>query len=185
MYNADGSESEMCGNACGASRSTSMTTASGGPITRIQTGRGILAVDLEVKAGKVDRVRVNMGEPIVEGAKIRRLAGNPPLDATDSGWANAARRASDKSALRHLRRERDGRTGARPGTKNRIRAGVPSPRECEFIEVLANGSPAANVERGSGETLACGTGRALCASPACSLTTERRDINHLRGGDLS
>ena len=82
MFNADGSESEMCGNGLrcvakyvydhGIRRADSL---------RIQTGRGILAVDLEVKNGKVDRVRVNMGQPILEAAKIpTKLPGNPPLD---------------------------------------------------------------------------------------------------------
>src|SRR6188768_1079922 len=65
MYNADGSESEMCGNGLrcvakyvydhGIKRNEKL---------KIETGRGILAVDLELKAGKVDRACVNMGEPI-------------------------------------------------------------------------------------------------------------------------
>src|SRR3954452_12121823 len=82
MYNVDGSEAEMCGNGLrcvakyvydhGIKRANTL---------RIQTGRGTLAVDLELKAGKVERARVNMGEPILEAAKIpTRLVGNPPLD---------------------------------------------------------------------------------------------------------
>src|SRR3954452_23559723 len=71
MYNADGSEAEMCGNGLrcvakyvydhGIRRADTL---------RIQTGRGILAVDLELKGGMVDRVRVNMGEPILEPERI-------------------------------------------------------------------------------------------------------------------
>ena len=82
MYNVDGSEAEMCGNGLrcvakyvydhGIKRAQTL---------RIQTGRGILTVDLETKGGKVDRARVNMGQPILEAAKIpTKLAGNPPLD---------------------------------------------------------------------------------------------------------
>src|SRR5262245_22402895 len=80
MFNADGSESEMCGNGLrcvakyvhdhGIARKTRLN---------IETGRGVLTVDLEVKDGKAVRVRVNMGEPILEAAKIpTTLPGNPP-----------------------------------------------------------------------------------------------------------
>src|SRR3954471_5287459 len=83
MFNADGSESEMCGNGLrcvakyvydhGIGRKERLT---------IETGRGILTVDLEVKGGKARRVRVDMGEPILEAAKIpTTLAGNPPTDS--------------------------------------------------------------------------------------------------------
>src|SRR5688500_731635 len=61
MYNVDGSEAEMCGNGIrcvakyvydhGIKRS---------PTLRIQTGRGILDIDVETKGGKVERARVNM-----------------------------------------------------------------------------------------------------------------------------
>src|ERR1041385_1738244 len=74
MYNADGSEAEMCGNGIrclakyvydhGIKRSERL---------KIQTGRGVLALDLELKDGKVDRVRVNMGQPILEATKIPTL----------------------------------------------------------------------------------------------------------------
>src|SRR3954471_13498970 len=82
MFNADGSEAEMCGNGL---RCVAKYVYDKGikraEMLRIQTGRGILTVNLEVKAGKVDRVQVNMGQPILEAAKIpTKLAGNPPLD---------------------------------------------------------------------------------------------------------
>src|SRR5262245_7480423 len=82
MFNADGSESEMCGNGlrCVAKYVYEYGIKPAETL-RIQTGRGILTVDLELKNNKVDRARVNMGQPILEGAKIpTRLAGNPPLD---------------------------------------------------------------------------------------------------------
>src|SRR5688500_17584333 len=71
MFNADGSESEMCGNGLrcvakyvydyGIRRS---------PTLRLQTGRGILSVDLEVQNDKVQRVHVNMGAPILQSSAI-------------------------------------------------------------------------------------------------------------------
>ena len=50
--------------------------------SKIETGRGVLTVDLEVRDGKAMRVRVNMGEPILEAAKIpTTLPGDPPVNA--------------------------------------------------------------------------------------------------------
>src|SRR3989440_627795 len=82
MFNADGSESEMCGNGlrCVAKYVYDHGIARKDRLT-IETGRGILTVDLEVKGGKAQRVRVDMGEPILEAAKIpTTLTGNPPVE---------------------------------------------------------------------------------------------------------
>src|SRR4051794_16600840 len=81
MFNADGSESEMCGNGL---RCVAKFVHDHGIATKprlaIETGRGVLTVDLEVKNGKAERVRVNMGEPILESAKIpTTYKGDPPV----------------------------------------------------------------------------------------------------------
>src|SRR5437763_10840467 len=81
MFNADGSESEMCGNGvrCVAKYIHDHGIARKGRVT-IETGRGILALDLEVEAGKAHRVRVDMGAPILQGSDIpTRLPGDPPV----------------------------------------------------------------------------------------------------------
>src|SRR5436309_10448063 len=83
MFNADGSEAEMCGNGlrCVAKYVHDHGIARKDRLT-IETGRGVLAVDLEVKGGKAHRVRVDMGEPILEAVRIpTSLTGNPPTDA--------------------------------------------------------------------------------------------------------
>ena len=51
------------------------------PTLTIETGRGVLTLELEISRGKVRQVRVDMGEPILEAAKIpTTLPGDPPID---------------------------------------------------------------------------------------------------------
>ena len=72
MFNADGSESEMCGNGirCVAKYAFDHGLTSSNPM-RVETGRGVLTLDLRVgSGGKVERVTVNMGEPILDPAAI-------------------------------------------------------------------------------------------------------------------
>ena len=71
MFNADGSESEMCGNGvrCVAKYVHDHGIAPKPKVT-IETGRGVLELDLEVVDGKVVRVRVDMGEPILKAVEI-------------------------------------------------------------------------------------------------------------------
>src|SRR5438094_2269296 len=71
MFNADGSESEMCGNGirCVAKYVYDHGIARKSPLT-IETGRGILMLQLEIKSGKAVRVTVDMGEPILDATKI-------------------------------------------------------------------------------------------------------------------
>src|SRR5271157_6091621 len=65
MFNADGSESEMCGNGI---RCVAKYVYDHGlvrkPALTVETGRGVLSLDLEVGGGTVKQVRVDMGEPI-------------------------------------------------------------------------------------------------------------------------
>src|SRR5437016_5860152 len=83
MFNADGSESEMCGNGI---RCVAKYLYDHGlvrkPALTVETGRGVLSLDLEITAGSVKQVRVDMGEPILQGDRIpTTLPGNPPANA--------------------------------------------------------------------------------------------------------
>ena len=72
MFNADGSESEMCGNGvrCVAKYAFDHGLTRSNPM-KVETGRGVLSLALETGADKkVRQVTVNMGEPILEAAKI-------------------------------------------------------------------------------------------------------------------
>src|SRR5947209_11505039 len=82
MFNADGSEAEMCGNGI---RCVAKYLYDHGLVRKstlaVETGRGVLSLDLEVQGGCVRQVRVDMGEPILEAARIpTTLPGNPPLE---------------------------------------------------------------------------------------------------------
>src|SRR5580704_13491252 len=79
MFNADGSEAEMCGNGirCVAKYLHDHGISQERRL-KVETGAGVLTLDLEVEDGKVSRVRVDMGEPILEAAKIPVDIGGPP-----------------------------------------------------------------------------------------------------------
>ena len=70
MFNADGSESEMCGNGvrCVAKYIHDHGIARKPRVT-VETGRGVLTLDLEVEEGKARRVRVDMGAPILQAVR--------------------------------------------------------------------------------------------------------------------
>jgi diaminopimelate epimerase len=71
MFNADGSEAEMCGNGvrCVAKYVYDHDICRS-PTLKIETGRGVLTLDVELKNDRVERVRVDMGEPILGAEKI-------------------------------------------------------------------------------------------------------------------
>ena len=113
MFNADGSEAEMCGNGvrCVAKYIHDRGIARKDRVT-IETGRGVLTLDLEVDGGKVRRVRVDMGAPILEPAEIPTLLeGRPPINVplrvADREFARD-RRLDGQPARRDLRRRRRG-----------------------------------------------------------------------------
>ncbi len=191
MFNADGSESEMCGNGVrcvakyvydhGICRKEQL---------RIETGRGILTLQLEVARGRVDRVRVNMGPPILEGAKIpTTLPGNPPvrqrLIAAGREFEVTCVSMGNPHCITFVDELTDDWV-LRVGPEVERHPAFPRRVNAEFIQVLSPREFQMRVwERGSGETQACGTG--ACAAAVAGVLaglTERRVLAHLPGGDL-
>ena len=191
MFNADGSESEMCGNGlrCVAKYVHDHGIRKADKL-RIQTGRGILTVDLEIKAGKVERATVNMGKPILEGAMIpTKLIGNPPVEvplavAGQNLHVTAVSMGNPHCVTFVEKATDDLVLGLGPKIENSPQ--FPARTNVEFIEVLSPTEVRQRTwERGSGETLACGTGAsAVCVAGVLTGRTKRKIINHLRGGDL-
>lgn len=191
MFNADGSESEMCGNGvrCVAKLVHDHGIATKPRLT-IETGRGVLTLDLEIESGKTRRVRVDMGEPILEAARIpTTLAGNPPVlaDLPVGGRTLALTCVSmgNPHAVCFVDSITDELVlGLGPQVENH--PAFPRRVNVEFVRVDNPGEFTMRVwERGSGETLACGTG--ACAVAVAGVLTgklNRKVVGHLRGGDL-
>src|SRR5260370_22657938 len=83
MFNADGSEAEMCGNGI---RCVAKYVYDHGlvrkPRLTVETGRGVLTLEVGIEAGSVRCVRVHMGEPVPEPARSPpTVPGAPPRDA--------------------------------------------------------------------------------------------------------
>lgn len=194
MFNADGSEAEMCGNGlrCVAKYVYDHGIAQKDRLT-LETGRGILTVDLEVKGGKAQRVRVDMGEPILEAAKIpTTLPGNPPLDQPvrygpePAGTLNVTCVSMGNPHAVAFVDELTDKLVHGVGPLVERHEAFPRRVNVEFIKVNSRTDVTMRVwERGSGETLACGTG--ACAVAVAGVLTGRTDRQvtiHLLGGDL-
>lgn len=192
MFNADGSESEMCGNAI---RCVAKYVHDHGlvkkPELKIETGRGILTMQLATGSdGKVDRVTVNMGAPILEAARIpTTLPGNPPLNAELEVAGKTIHVNCVSMGNPHCVTfvdEVNDDWVLRVGPQIENHPAFPRRVNAEFIQVISPDEFIMRVwERGSGETLACGTG--ACASAVAAVLTGRTNRTvtaHLRGGDL-
>ena len=198
MYNADGSRAEMCGNGIrcvgkfvydkGLTDKEQITVVSAGNVK-------ILGLTVEKKAGQRDRgavtkVRVNMGSPILEPALIPVTAkGNSVIDEPITVGGREYRMTCVSMGNPHaviftegvadLKLEQIG-----PLFENHER--FPKRTNTEFVEILDRQTVFMRVwERGTGETLACGTG--CCAvAVACILSelTDDKVTVKLLGGEL-
>ncbi len=191
MFNADGSESEMCGNGVrcvakyvydhGICRKESL---------KIETDAGVLSLDLQVEAGRVRRVRVDMGPPVLAAGEIpTTLEGDPVVGAelAVAGRTLAVTCVSmgNPHCVTFVDQVSDDWVLA-VGPKIERDPHFPHRVNAEFVQVISPGEVRMRVwERGSGETLACGTGAAaVCVAGVLSDRTERSIVAHLPGGDL-
>ena len=196
MYNADGSYSEMCGNGIrcvakyvfdhGIKRSDTL---------RIQTAGRVLALELQHANGHVDRVRVDMGEPILLPAQIPTTLRSPagadeaivdqPLAIGDLTFNVTCVSMGNPHCVTFVDKATDDWVLG-VGPRVEVDSHFPKRTNVEFVEVLSRKELRQRTwERGSGETYACGTGAcAVCVAGVLTGRTERNIKIHLLGGDL-
>ncbi len=192
MFNADGSEGEMCGNGIrcvgkyvydkGLTDKTSVA---------IETLAGIKMLEMETVGGKVSRVTVDMGEPVLnppdipvkyEGGQcisvpVATPAGEYEITCVSMGNPHAV---TYVDSLDVIDIEKEG-----PHMENHPM--FPNRVNTEFVQVIDKNTLKMRVwERGSGETLACGTGACavLVASVMNNVSHRKADVR-LLGGELT
>jgi diaminopimelate epimerase len=207
MFNADGSESEMCGNGirCVAKYVFDHGLAKSEQL-KIETGRGVLSLELETAGGKVSRVRVDMGPPILEPLLIPLSLDHFQEDkvidedlsqhttvVNDDGWIEACgldpRMTCVSMGNPHLVlfcKDTARVPLERVGPHFETMRIFPRRINVHFVSVHSGREVTMRTwERGTGITLACGTGAsAVCVAGNLSGRTERKILAHLPGGDL-
>ncbi len=200
MFNADGSESEMCGNGlrCVAKLAYDNghlpETALSQPVF-FETGAGILSVQLKEGTTQERSVSVDMGQPRLDGEQIPTLIdATPPLQhnftIAGESYPITAIGMGNPHAVCFVD---DAETTAVQAAGSTIEHHelFPNRTNVEFVSRLPdeNGIPCLRQrtwERGSGETQACGTGACatLVAAILTGYITQREAIIRLNGGDL-
>jgi diaminopimelate epimerase len=191
MWNADGSESEMCGNGirCVGKYAWERGLARKTPM-RVKTGAGVLTLELYPDGGRVDRVRADMGIPVLERGKIpmRGPGGrvvDEPLEAAGETFRVTAVSMGNPHCVIFVD-DVDAVPIATWGPAVENHPSFPNRVNTEFVQVLSRDAVKQRTwERGAGETLACGTGAsAVCVASILTGRTERNVRIHLRGGVL-
>lgn len=191
MYNADGSRSEMCGNGI---RCVGKYVYDYGLTEKehisVETLAGIKYLDLTVEDGKVKLVKVDMGNPELVPANIPIVADgdrviDEPINVNGSEYRMTGVSMGNPHAVVYVEDVKglDIETIG-PAFENHER--FPNRVNTEFVKVLDQNTVEMRVwERGSGETMACGTG-ACAVAVACILNglTEDKVTVKLLGGDL-
>jgi diaminopimelate epimerase len=191
MFNADGSEGAMCGNGI---RCVAKFVYDKGLTDKtriaVETLGGMKYPDLTVEEGKVSRVRVDMGAPILEAERIPvqglgdQVVGRS-VHVAGQDWDMTCVSMGNPHAVVWCE-DVKGLDIEKIGPQFERHPMFPDRVNTEFVRVLDRSNVEMRVwERGSGETLACGTG-ACAVAVACFLNgrTERKVTVHLLGGDL-
>ena len=191
MYNADGSYGKMCGNGirCVAKYVYDMGLTDKTEL-RILSGGAVKEIRLTVRDGKAEKISVNMGEPVLKPSEIPVLGDGDsliaePIEAGGRSYEMTCISMGNPHAvifmegIGELELEKIG-----PDFENHPR--FPDRVNTEFAEVLDRKHIKMRVwERGSGETMACGTGACAVAVAAILNDLADREVTvQLLGGNL-
>ena len=197
MFNADGSESEMCGNGlrCIAKLAWDhqrVTT----PHMRFETGAGILELDCLLDGQTCTGARVNMGKPFLDPADIPTLAlkGATPyvsahIELPDASTFEGIAVGMGNPHIVHFCDDAEQAPVTELGPLIEHHRLFPARTNVEFVSPLPGTIPTLRQrtwERGSGETQACGTG--ACAVTVAAMLSNRIPFGEacieLNGGQL-
>lgn len=191
MFNSDGSEAEMCGN---ATRCVGKYVFDNGLTDKkeisLETKAGIKYITLLEGDEKARKVTVDMGEPILDPQLIpvnvnEQPVLNYPLDIDGKIWEISCVSMGNPHAVVFTEGIKDFDLPVL-GPKFEKNVIFPKKTNTEFIEVIDRKTLNMRVwERGAGETLACGTG--ACAAAVAAILNgycDRKITIHLLGGDL-
>ncbi|MCZ6835480.1 MAG: diaminopimelate epimerase [Planctomycetota bacterium] len=203
IFNADGSEAEMCGNGircvCKYAHDRNLTRAN--PM-RIETEAGELSLQYTIDdSGLVDRVSVDMGEPILSLPAIPVLADEfvwsqkcfHGIELADACWNGVFVSMGNPHLVLFANEHPELMAGelaqldvAKIGSQLENHQAFPQRMNIHFVQVVSPGEIIMRTwERGSGITQACGTGAcAVCVAGVLTKLTDRTILAHLPGGDL-
>ena len=191
MFNADGSEAEMCGNGIrcvgkfvydkGLTNKTEVT---------IETLAGVKKLKFNLKNGKVETIKVDMGQPILEPSRIPVISNENPvknlkINVLDKEFIFTCVSMGNPHAITVVE-EVEKFDVEKYGRILEVNNVFPNKTNVEFIEIINEQTIKMRVwERGAGETLACGTG-ACATAVACNINNKTsRDVEvQLLGGKL-
>lgn len=193
MYNADGSEAQMCGN---ASRCIAKLVYEKGLIRKpefsLETKAGIKLLKLHFEGDSISSVSVNMGKPLLECDKIPVVpsgGGSSPFPihsiSTPAGeYEVHCIGMGNPHGVIYA--EVDDETFFKDGPRLECHSIWPEKANIEFVRILDPHTISMRVwERGTGETLACGTG--ACASAVAGILTGKTENGvtvRMKGGEL-
>jgi diaminopimelate epimerase len=190
MYNADGSRAQMCGNGVRCVGKFVYERGLHANPMRIETDCGVKTLELAVGArGHVSGATVDMGVPVLDGRRIPvardgRVV-DQPLDVAGTTWNITCVSMGNPHCVVFVP-DVESLDLERIGPAFEHHALFPERVNTEFVAPRSRREVDFRVwERGSGETMACGTGAcAAVVAGALTARTERRVLVHLRGGDL-
>lgn len=193
MYNLDGSQGAMCGNGirCVAKYAYDYGIVDKTKIS-VATKSGVKYLDLTLENGKVSTVKVNMGAPILKASKIPVISDkdqviNETIEVKREYYHITAVSMGNPHAVVYMD-DVDNLRIEKIGPYFEHHSMFPDRVNTEFVKVIDNHTVQMRVwERGSGETLACGTG--ACAVAVASILNGYVDGTQpvtvkLLGGDL-